>query len=367
MIKYKDWIHKRAISKIMLIALTFIFSSTAITVLADESDLDRKDKLPNTYAKNIGVYLNHPTAYVLPRGSLEASLIYHEVNETLDFLDIRNEQLEDDNSQELLDLTGDIGDLRGLQFTYDFGLHRDFSLFSLLQHHEIKYGSETVDIERFELGSRYQVLTEQRFGVQLGVDLQALYLRGSGIKDRFQTIKIDSGDTETEVTFKEPQSIEFGGLKTERQQFRVLLSRHLFHKLYAHLFVGYRHTQVQAEINLSSFLDLGKIFNRYQYESETGIAFDWKIWNIVVLHGLIERIQIKRFPEVPAAPEDNLLVNGEVIVTLTDNIKFILLGRYFDNFLTGEVPFLLNSHTAWMFPKKYGYAGIGIIINTDYE
>ncbi len=329
------------------------------------------------FSKNIGVWGDRPRAYVLNQGQLELSLHYQQVNGQLDLFDVKNE-LQEDTSINFLDFSGNVGDMQGLELLYNYGWTENFTLLTRLQRMGIEYGLSTVNVDRFHVAGRFQLL-KPRANPQISLELRGNHLRGNGFETKVSEIRLNNiseisvGEKdsllqeEIVIEFLEPKKMRFGGLASQGAELRILASLGFDENWYAHFFGGYGKSDVSSEIKFSfpGFQRFEELASRTQEHTLLGVAVDWQVYENIFLHASKEKRWFARSARIKKAPEINRLIRTELMYRFSQNWILSFQAQYFQHFFAGEIPFLLNEQTARIFEKPYGYLSLGLAYTAD--
>ncbi len=334
------------------------------------------------------ISLGHPSAYTQDAGRLELALSGIAVNDGLDFLDLREDLIaENDN------LAGDTGDIRGARLAVEFGLASFLTAFASAGRHAMTV--ELGDIRSAVIESADGALETRthRYGLRWmlwrggplpgGGRSGALSLEASGfgsetrdfdlVISRFQT-------SDLTVRFRDHQTFSVDRMKDRGWSARLLYSAPLSSALTGTAWVGHGEAEVAfgTGSDLSSSLLRGFFEQSFSVEEEyarIGVGLRWRAAPRLPVAISYEAIRINEtgYRAVPESlpltlpgffragrvrDDYNHVFSARASWWITPRVSVGLSGKLFSNHFLGELPHYNNPLADSFRGKSYGFAGV---------
>ena len=358
----------RPVNNILVFVLIIaLFCLRSTPVLAEFLD----DPLPG-----LSLYMDVPTAYMLQKGQLEASVFYRTVNDTVDVFNFKEDAISGDN-------IGTRGDYHGLQGIFHFGLWDGLQVSYKGELRELGAGLSTGDVEI----TSHDVMLKQNLFVEDSwyptVALGAFY-RGNRAENISRTFNSFEGSvvgvTIPSIALTPPTTITFGGIEDDSFGLTLLASKTFAKRWSIHGLAEYSRTNVDSELDLDLstnltvdlLTDFQNILETSNYKSNNfalGFGGVFQITPKFVISADYKRIQVSRSGESQKPPKEfnsNNVLAWRLSYLPRSWLAFSVNGTYFTNQFLGEIPSLYNARTASKFNKDYGYVGFGITIFHDF-
>ena len=323
---------------------------------------------------------------------LTVDLSIDAVNETIDFLDIRESEGITDNSS---------GDYIGFQINTAYQINPEWSIEGSFWHREIDYSKDTNDLQTALLGVRYIPNVNLQENDTLALRASIWGNQASSLTKSTPTAA--NGYTFNRIDVKNPEDIQF--------QVDAIFSRKLdfMNQLNAFASLGYSKVSVdqlnaQAKYQgcnmdlvihsnntykggLNSPCNIGGVVlqdlniegnaNEYGIDIEQDLNYDayyasfggsWN-WRYQKFESQLayqyQRLwrkdiddRVANFGNNPI--KDNHTFGGKFSYDVTPQIKAFVRGELYQRNLIGYVPFLYNGVTASRLDKRYGLASFGV-------
>lgn len=333
----------------------------------------------------------HGSAYTLNAGEVSLTGEALIVNDTLDFLDVR-----DDLVASTRRLEGDSGDLEGYRGAVSAGVTPWLTLFYRHTGHDLtlrlaeedRVQLENVDqqlsTERREYGLKWNIFEAGRSGQQRPWTAASLEItrQESDSRDFGADIVRVKLDANTSVGFNPPARFSINRMADEGWQGRLLISTPLGSSSTLDLWGGY------AERNASSGTgsEIQSDFIRPAFEQEfdtsekqwsAGIGLQWLImprmpltlgWEYLRItdreldirreDSSIPLPSILRPDSIDRAARDNQVLRGSLGWWMTPRFRASVKGYLFTNQFTGIMPHFNNPLSGSFASTTYGYAGL---------
>lgn len=197
---------------------------------------------------------NNSSAYTTTRGELALSLAGLKVNDTIDFLDIREDLLAGDRR-----LEGNSGDLTGLRVTLDYGISDWLSAFYREQRHDLRVdlgeisSVNVLDIDRDlqttarEAGLKWTFYVADLLNPDGRATAASLELSAFRNKsESFDLVADELRFQNIQLFFQDPRTFSVDQLEDDGWQARVLVSKPLFATAVGSAWLGYRASDASA-------------------------------------------------------------------------------------------------------------------------
>ncbi|MEX2468226.1 MAG: hypothetical protein WD396_00585 [Pseudohongiellaceae bacterium] len=331
---------------------------------------------------------NNDSAYTTTRGELALSIAGLKVNDTIDFLDIREDLLAGDRR-----LEGDSGDLSGLRIALDFGVTEWLSLFYREQRHALRVelgeisSVNVIDIDRDlettarEAGLKWTFYAADLFnpgGRHTAASLEVSAFRNSS--ESFDVIADQLRFRNVELFFSEPRTFSVNQLEDDGWQARLLFSRALSGSAVGSAWLGYKDSEARAatDTNIDS-VTVNRLFKQaFRLKEDflkAGLSLNFNLAPRLPLLLSYEFIRSNSasFTRDPAEPVESLpgFLRGRAPAAdsnhtlyvrasywLTPTLSVALSGNLYSNQFLGLLPHYNNPLSGSFADKPYGYAGI---------
>lgn len=331
----------------------------------------------------------NPTAYTANKGEISFSLSGLQVNDTIDFLNVRDDLLAGDRR-----LIGNSGDLDGQRFELHFGITDWLSAFYEEQRHGIRidFGEinsvNVLDIDReLETTARTYGLRWMLYESNLlepGGRKSALSLelrRSENKSENFDVVADELRIDNLILSFRDPATFSVTGLQDEGWEGRLLFSRALLSDAVATVWLGYKDSETSAATSAAG-IDSVSITNLFaqtftldeDYFS-LGASLNLQInprlpvlLSYSYLHS--NSSTFSRTPEDPieqlpgflrgGAPRvnSNHTLFGRIAYWITPELNVAVTGNLYSNQFLGILPHYSNPLSESFADNPYGYAGV---------
>jgi hypothetical protein len=332
---------------------------------------------------------NNPSAYTTTRGQFEISGSFLAVNDTLDFLDLREELLVGQDN-----LVGDSGDLTGQRLDLNYGIFSTLSVFYTRQQHEfaLDFGDissvklldidESLDTEIQSAGLKWTFYQANLLNPDNRLSAASLEFSAFSSKTR------DFGITVSEVylpnltiLFRDPTTFSVVDMEDEGWKARLLYTLPLTGAATVTAWTGYGESKASSATtsNIDSqtiarfFAQSFEIEETYLY---LGASVTFEVTPRLPLllsyeYISISNSQFTRNPLIPPAGlpgfiaqtsqgdvDNNHSLFARISYWLTPDFNISLSGNLFSNQFIGVVPHYNNPLSGTFSDKPYGFAGL---------
>ena len=334
----------------------------------------------------------NPSAYTLDARRVELSLGKLAVNDTIDFLDIRNDLLAGTRK-----LVGDSGDLDGQRAELHLGLSSSLSVFYRRQEQDLKI--ELGDIASVHITDIDDGLstTATAYGFKWNF-FEAGYFDNSGpwhaaalevtrtrnttddYEGHFDRVTVTSDFI---VTFTDPQTFRLNSLEDEGWQARLLYSLPLGSTVSSTVWAGYGETTAtagtSADIVIEALMD--DFYQQFDIEDRhfmLGAGVHWQITPRIPLQLSYEFLRVNNInTDIVAPPSNSLLpsflrgdnlaavsehsnhtLRGSLSYWVTPDVHVSFTGKLFSNQFLGRIPHYNNPLSGSFADNPYGYIGL---------
>ena len=334
---------------------------------------------------------NITSAYTLNAYDFELSAAALAVNDTIDFLDIRDDLIAGTRS-----LTGNSGDLSGQRAEIQFGLGSMFTVFYRQQNQDltVKFSPvSSVDLQDFDTelnttskayGLKWNFYESGRSGDDSPWSAASLELtRVENETDDFRSTisRVQLGNAE--ITFNPAQGIQVDNMEDEGWLARLIYTLPLSKNLVASVWGGY--ASYEASSGTSSEIASNAIRSAFEQSflvDETqylmGLSLNWQITPRLPLQLSYEYIKVdERDLEIIRNPsnvilpsflrqtnlsdvDDNHTLSGSISYWITPRLHLGLHGKLFSSQFLGIMPHFNNPLSGSFADTAYGYAGIQV-------
>lgn len=331
----------------------------------------------------------NPSAYTTTKGELEVTLATLAVNDSIDFLNIREDLLA--NTQRLV---GDSGDLSGAKFEIHYGITEAISVFYRRQQHQLTVDLGTINSISVEdiddsLNTEQQLIGFKWTIFQTGLlnpnnRHTAVSIEMSGFSnssDNFDVLINEINLDNLIVSFTNPQTFSVADLEDEGWKSRLILSWPLQELGIGSIWVGYGKSKATSattsDISSPNFSQLfEQDFELDQTYVYLGASLNIQLTTRTPLIISYEYININdsnfnQNPLVPAAGlpgflsgtnqidiDANHTLNARLSYWLTPQLSLSLSGNLYSNQFLGVLPHYSNPLSGSFSDAPYGFAGV---------
>ncbi|MDX1492358.1 MAG: outer membrane beta-barrel protein [Pseudohongiellaceae bacterium] len=335
-----------------------------------------------------------PSAYTLSSKQLDLTIGALAVNDTIDFLDIRDELIAGNRR-----LEGDSGDLSGHNFSVQFGLASMLTAFYKQQNQDFTAQlGDVASINLLELDSELSTKSSH-YGVRwniyeaghrsndrpwhaMSLELSRIDNKSDDFSGKLDQIFLNNNTT---VTFNQPQTFSVARLEDETLQAKLLYTWPMTSSITSTVFFAY--SDVESESGTSSDITAPSLASAFEQRFSTdetrlhfGVGLNWQITERLPLQLSYEYIDISdsdtlidsnplnvllpsflRGSNLSQTSQDtNHVFKGSVSYWLTPKLNISAYGTVFSNQFLGVIPHFNNPLTSSFSDEPYGYAGISI-------
>jgi hypothetical protein len=335
---------------------------------------------------------NNPSAYVLSPGSFAVEGALLRVDDTIDFMDYRDDLLKA-NSR----LTGDSGTLDGNRIDLRVGVWRGLELFYQRQQHDLALEigpvsrvnivelNNALDTERTEYGFNWVLYEEgssNRNSPWRSLSLEVSRIESSSDDFGGKLERMQLSGTTT-ITFDPPQGFWLNRLKDEGWQARLIASLPLTESTTLSAWGGYG--QMESSSGTATEIDLPSVASAFYqtFDAEetllkAGVALNWQRFARLPVQVGYEYIRINdrdlsavrsNSTLLPSFLRGNNLTGGamrnqtafaSVSWWITPQVYVGASGRLFKNQFAGIIPHYNNPLSGRFSDTSYGYAELKV-------
>ncbi|MEX0618477.1 MAG: hypothetical protein WDZ76_08020 [Pseudohongiellaceae bacterium] len=327
-------------------------------------------------------------AYTLGRNEVELSLAGLLINDTLDFLDVREDLLKSNDN-----LTGDTGDLTGTRFELQYGLTSWLTLFYQRQQHDLTVQLGEISSAQIEDLDDALSTTRQEYGIKWTI-YQGRLLNGNNHR-RTATLQLSGFDAESDdfgvviselyfpnltIRFRDPQTFSVTQLEDKGWTAKLLLSLPLTNAMVATFWGGYSDSEATSATTsdltaqpVASYFE--QSFRLDESFFRAGASLNWQLrprLPISLSYEFIKRhdnhftatpttppVQLPGFLRSRASPEDsNHTLTARASWWLTPHTHISLTGNLYSNQFLGILPHYNNPLSGSFSDNPYGFAGL---------
>jgi hypothetical protein len=334
---------------------------------------------------------NSTSAYTLNSLDFEFAAATLAVNNTIDFLNARDELVTGTRS-----LSDNSGDLSGQRAEIQFGLGSMFSVFYHQQSQDltVKFSPvSSVDLEDSDTalktmskayGLKWNFYEAGRSGDDspwsaASLELTRVENKTDDFRSRLSRVQLGN----TQITFNPAQGIQVDNMEDEGWLARLIYTRPLGSSIVASAWGGY--ASYEASSGTSSEIDSATIRSAFQQSflvDETqylmGLSLNWQITARLPLQLSYEYIKVDnrdleiiRNPSSVILPsflrqtnlsdvDDNHTLSGSLSYWLTPRLNLGLHGKLFSSQFLGIMPHFNNPLSGGLADTAYGYAGVQV-------
>ena len=338
-------------------------------------------------AENLNYAALNKHAFVLPKGKLEVKSAYLMVNDTIDVLNIKEQELGN------LSKFGSIGDMDGLDLELRYGLTQKDSVFVNYQQWNVDYAGSTLKNSKIDLLNRYNLI-DKKHGLFNALSFDIGFIKDSSnplniqndsfLNSLIQKIRpntnisfndgsIVSGDTTLtlydENWNKKYPYLSIANLESTSYYARILLGKKISTKSIIDFYIGYKVTDIKTKIEFypkdNSFIN-GLIsefdvpnLNRKEKSLNLGFVYTTQI-NSYLLEFNYEYNKIYRDNDV-SYEDNNHIIDASISKVINKNFLVYVGGKLMLQQFNTDIPYLYNKYTKTQFDKKYGFAKFGMV------
>lgn len=335
-----------------------------------------------SYCDNLNYAVLDKHASVLPNSKVQIRTSYLKVNDTIDFLNIKDSELGSYG-----DSFDTIGDMDGYDFNLRYGLSSKDSIFLNYQKWNIDYGDSTLNNNKIDIYNRFNIYKTISFDIGYKQDkANPINIKNDKILNSMinkikpnSGIKIDNGsiigDDGSISTINDANGnqlspyISIEDLESNSYYTRLLFGYNISKISFLDFYLGYRYNDIKTKISIypktnADFNDKIKDFNipnlnRDETVATFGINYTLQLKRYIYEFNY-EYNKIFRDTDLAYANTSNIL-NITIAREISNQLLFYIGGKVmFEQFNT-DLPYLYNKYTQTQFDKKYGFAKVGIV------
>ncbi len=329
------------------------------------------------------------SAYTTTRGEFELSGSLLAVNDTLDFLDVRDDLLAANRR-----LAGSSGDLSGTQFEIYYGITDYLSVFGSHRNQDMTVELGTIssanildldnslDTQRQELGLKWMIYQGNLLASNDRHSALSLQVSGVWSESKDFDVVIDEfqlGDFT--LRFTNPQTFSVNDLEDDSWQARLIYTAPIFESGIGSFWLGYGESDAQSGTGSDIVApSIAEIFRQqFQLEEEylyLGLSLNFTMnprLPISLSYEYIDRqdIALTRTPEQASASlpgflnsagvpteSGNHTLKAQASYWITPQLYLSLTGNLYSNQFLGELPHYSNPLSESFSSVTYGYAGL---------
>jgi len=329
-------------------------------------------------------------AFVLPKGEAQVKLGYLRVNDAIDILNIKQNEIGDLEAK-----YGAMGDMTGFEREGRYGLTKKDTIFLNHQQWNVAYSSTKLKNRHFEFFERH-LLHKSSYTTfnTIVIDSGAIFDKAEDlhiINDNLinsmiqkikpgSNIKIEDGSIiydDLKLTFYDRVGNKiYPHVATTNMSHKALFARIATGKRFdsyaiLSLYVGIRRSKATsrvsaAPIGANSFLDeqLEKLepvnFDRYETMVNAGIVYGLVLANRWLGEVSYEFDKFYRGDEL-SFMDTNHIIRASLTRAFNHNISIFAGGQIMLHQFNTDLPYLYNKYTQTQFDKKYGFINVGLV------
>jgi hypothetical protein len=332
---------------------------------------------------------SNQAAYTATAGEFEISIAGLAVNNTIDFLNVRDDLIANNRA-----LIGDSGDLSGAKFEIHYGITEAVSVFYRQQQQQLTVDLGTInsvsvvdiddslDTTRQEIGFKWtffeaNLLTPDNRHSVASLEISAY----SNSSDDFDVSVDEISLTNLQIFFRDPQTFSVTDLEDDGWKARLVYSFSMERLGIASIWAGYGESKATSGTTSDLTSATFKRVFEQSFESEEaylylGASINLQLTPRIPINISYELINIsdsdfKQFPENPpsqlpgflsAANQSNEDINhtlrASVAYWLTPQLNVSLTGNLYSNQFLGVLPHYNNPLSGSFSSLPYGFAGV---------
>lgn len=330
------------------------------------------------------IFQDFTSAYTLHKNDFEITASWLVMNETIDFLDVKEKSIGNSNL-----FTASLGDYSGGKFLINYGLtdrlmfngfyqkaKLDSTLGSSSTFKDID-STQSLDTTTFKAGVRFKLMPEKRRTPAVSLELS--YRKNNSDDAGFAFSELNSS------SFPVPKgnnSLMLRDLSDSGYSFNLIASKNL--EPFVHtLFAGFGRYSSDSSLNLlidsnTMKADLTQKFemdeNIYSLGYTLGLKFFERMPIFISYTYLKTDVDMKGssntlsgfIPDHYLNTENmenissNHIISGKLVYWITPHVNLTLDGTIYKNHFLGIVPHYNNSLTNKFFDYRYGYISLGV-------
>ena len=329
-------------------------------------------------------------AFVLPKGKSQVKLGYLRINDAIDVLNIKQQEIGDLESK-----YGAMGDMTGLELEGRYGLTKQDTLFLNLQQWNIAYSSTKLKNRHLEFFGRHLLhkstyTTFNTIVIDGGVIFDKaddLHMTNDNLINKMiqkikpgSNIKIEDGSIvfdDLKLTFYDKDGdkiyphIATTDMSHNALFTRIAVGKRFGSKALLSLFAGIRRSKVTSRVDAAprgenSFLDsqLEKLkpvnFDRYETMVNAGLAYGLVLSKKWLGEISYEFDKFYRGDELTYM-DTNHILRASLTRAVNRKISIFAGGQIMLHQFNTDLPYLYNKYTKSQFDKKYGFINVGVV------
>jgi hypothetical protein len=332
------------------------------------------------YSAGINYAVSNKHSFVLPKNTLEIKADYQKVNDTIDVLNLKEDQFKS---------LGSIGNMDGYSLELRYGLSSKDSIFISAQRWNIDYGDSILKNDRYNIFNRY-LLLHKPYGFLNNISFDIGFSQNSSsdivisndnslnallrkIKPN-TNIKLKDGDIvsgDTTITLKDKNgnkiypSVSLNDLKSNSYYGRLLFGKTFSASSILDFYVGFKYTKITTKVSIQPST-LTKYYNiptpdlnRDEENINVGLSYLFQAGRFIYEFNYEYN---KMFRDSDVSYIDyNHIVDASIAMNITKNSLIYIGGRLMMEQFNTDIPYLYNKYTKTQFDHKYGFAKIGFI------
>ena len=327
-----------------------------------------------------GVHTNH--AFMMKKGKSIVTLEYQKLNDTLDFFNIKNQELGDSASE-----YGSIGDMDGVKISGTYGYKENLTLNGNLKREYITYGDGTLINNRFEIFGKYNILYNEFSNTALSVDFGGIINKGENLKygntellnrlghkisndfsliekkKQFYIVKSSSGDY---LKLNEHPYLYINNMIDKNLYLKLITENRFASNSYLSFFAKYQYTTIDTKITANKELinkanEQGYTLNKDLGRDETALDLGFNIMSGTNYIFEFEYYWTRLYRDKGLGYVGyNHTINLDILKPLNKKWFIYMGGKIMYRQFNGDIPYLYNRYSQTTFDHKYGFARFGI-------
>ncbi len=344
-------------------------------------------------ASDLSYTTNDIGAFTLPAKSFNIKGSYNRINDTIDFLNIKEQEL----GSSVVSKYGSIGDSSGIDLSLAYGINNYISLYYNYENLNMHYMGSTLNNHKNDIFLRLNISNHPtNFFNSVSMDIG--YSRNNAVdlniknintlNSLFKKIKPNSNIfiKEDKVTISVDNElvrlldkngkavapyISIGDLSDNSLYFRFLTGMRWSNTI-VDFYTGIKYVDIHGLITLEpstkilqdKISEFGKSdISRSEKQALFGISYKTEIGKFLLEANYeYDRIFSRN---ITNENNHNQIVNAAISTIVTNNLLIFVGGKLMLNQFNGVIPYLYNEYTASKYDKKYGYMKVGFVYNFD--
>ncbi len=327
----------------------------------------------------------------LPKNTLSIKANYNRINDTIDILNIKEQELGSRNF-------GAMGDASGFDISLGYGINDYSAIYYDFEYLGVNYADTKLKNKKNNIFTKINLYHNpknifQTFSIDFGVTLNSaddldikkvstlnsmlqkmkpgtsIKFNGTGLEFKGSTLTIFDQDGVL------PPFIRIANM-SDTSFFIRGLTGIKFQNSILQLYSGLKTTSIESLITLEPsnsqiIADAIKEFglldlNRDEKTLFAGFNYALKYQDFIFEAGY-EYLKIFGRESKLDATDDNHILNGSISKNINEDFRVFIGGKAMLNQFNGVIPYLYNEYTKHKYEKKYGYAKIGFIYNINLD